>query len=143
MSYEMLKAIHIVALVAWFAALFYLPRLYVYHAENRENGGFVDVVKVMEKKLFTYIGLPAFVITIATGLGLIALLPGVMTGGGWMHAKITLVLVLSVYFFHSNALRKALADGRCNRSGRFYRIYNEIPTLLLILIVFLAVLKPF
>jgi putative membrane protein len=143
MSYEVLKAIHIISLVAWFAALFYLPRLYVYHAENRENSGFVEVVKTMEFKLFNYIGLPAFVATVVTGLGLIMMAPGVMSSGGWMHAKITLVVLLAVYFFHNNALRKALAKGSCTRSGRFYRIYNEIPTLFLIVIVVLAVMKPF
>ncbi|MGE4296008.1 MAG: protoporphyrinogen oxidase HemJ [Campylobacterales bacterium] len=143
MDYLVLKAIHVMSLVSWFAAMFYLPRLFVYHAENRDNAGFVSVAKVMEKKLFNYIGLPAFAATVITGVVMIVMNPSVFSGGGWMHAKLTLVAVLIAWFFHAGSLRKQLENDRCDKSGRYFRIYNEIPTIFLIVIVLLAVAKPF
>ncbi|GHV02899.1 UPF0093 membrane protein [Campylobacterota bacterium] len=142
------KAVHIIALVSWFAAMFYLPRLFVYHAENAENSGFVGVVKIMEAKLFKFIALPAFVLTIVTGVWLILLQPELLTNpakmhSGWLHVKLTLFVLLCVWFFHSAVMLKQLARDTCRKSGKFFRFYNEIPTLFLIAIVLLAVLKPF
>ena len=143
MLYLSIKAFHIMALVSWFAVMFYLPRLFVYHAENREKKEFLSVIKIMELKLYKYIGVPSFWATLLSGIALIYLNPSVFTSGGWMHAKLTLVVLLVVYFFHSGKLRKELENDKCQRSGKFYRVYNELPTILLIGIVILAVVKPF
>lgn len=143
MGYLWLKVLHIVFFVSWMAVLFYLPRLFVYHAENRENEGFVKVVKVMERKLFYFIGIPAFVITVITGVSMILLNPELIKSGGWLHAKITLVVLLSVFYFHNELVRRRFERDECNKSGKFFRMYNEIPTVLLILIVILVILRPF
>ncbi|MFN4307069.1 protoporphyrinogen oxidase HemJ [Sulfurihydrogenibium azorense] len=141
--YIWLKVIHIIFMVSWMAVLFYLPRLFVYHAENKDNQGFVQVVKVMEKKLFYFIGIPAFVLTVVSGLGMIALNPSLLTSGGWLHAKIVLVILLTAFFFHNEYVRRKFLKDQCNKSGKFFRMYNEIPTIILILIVILVVVKPF
>lgn len=143
MAYLWMKIFHVVFFVSWMAVLFYLPRLFVYHAENKNNKGFVKVVKVMERKLFYFIGIPAFVITVVTGVSMIFLNPELITSGGWLHAKISLVVFLSAFYFHNEYVRRRFERGECNRSGKFFRMYNEIPTVLLILIVILVILKPF
>jgi len=137
-----MKVFHILSFVSWFAVLFYLPRLFVYHAENRQNSEFLKVVKVMEYKLYKYIGMPSFIATIISGTILIMLNPSIFSMG-WIHAKISLVILLSGYFIHSGVLKNQLKNDECNRSGKYYRVYNEIPTIFLILIVILAVVKPF
>ena len=141
--YIWLKVIHIIFMVSWMAVLFYLPRLFVYHAENRDNQGFIQVVKIMEKKLFYVIGIPAFVLTVVSGLGMIALNPSLLTSGGWLHAKIVLVILLTAFFFHNEYVRRKFLKDQCSKSGKFFRMYNEIPTIILILIVILVIVKPF
>lgn len=143
MTYLWVKVFHIVFFVSWMAVLFYLPRLFVYHAENKGNEGFVKIVKIMEKKLFYYIGIPAFVITFLTGITMIFMNPGLLKSGGWLHAKITLVLILAGFYFHNEVVRRRFERNICDKSGKFFRIYNEIPTILLILIVILVIIKPF
>jgi putative membrane protein len=125
------------------AVLFYLPRLFVYHAENKDNKEFVKIVKIMEKRLFYAIGIPAFVITLITGLSMIFMNPELFKSGGWLHAKLTLVAVLIAYFFHNEHVRRRFERDACDKSGKFFRIYNEIPTVLLILIVILVIVRPF
>lgn len=131
------------SLISWMAAMFYLPRLFVYHAENRENKGFVEVIKVMEKKLYNYIGVPAFWATLISGVVLIWMNPGVFTSGGWMHAKLTFVALLIGYFFHNKKHLNQLQEDRCEKSGKYFRFYNEVPTILMIFIVVFVVVKPF
>ncbi len=128
-------------MVSWFAALFYMPRLFVYHAENIENEGFVEVVKVMEMKIYRYIGLPAMWATVISGAYL-AYEFG-FSGNGWIHAKISLVVLLMVYFLSLGRYRIQFLNNECSKSGKFFRAYNEVPTLLLLAIVFLVVFKPF
>ena len=132
---------HIISLVSWFAALFYMPRLFVYHAENADNEGFVKVVKVMEMKIYKYIGLPAMWATVFSGAYL-AYEVG-FSGNGWLHAKIFLVLILMGYFLSLGYFRQKLLEDSCIKSGKFFRFYNEVPTLLLLAIVFLVIFKPF
>ena len=141
--YLWIKAIHIIFMVSWMAVLFYLPRLFVYHAENKDNKEFVKIVKIMEKRLFYAIGIPAFVITLITGLSMIFMSPELFKSGGWLHAKLTLVAVLIAYFFHNEYVRRKFERDECEKSGKFFRIYNEIPTVLLILIVILVIVRPF
>jgi len=141
--YIWIKALHVLSFISWMAALFYLPRLFVYHAENRDNKGFVDVVKIQQQKLYKYIGQPAMVATVVTGLIMLAMVPSILTSGGWMHAKITVVVFLLVYHFSLGVMMKKLANQTCKRGGKFFRFYNEVPTILAIFIVIFAVVKPF
>ena len=135
---------HIISMVSWFAVLFYLPRLFVYHAENGTNNGFVEVVEVMEMKIYKYIGVPAFWATLLSGIALIALYPtNIFATGGWLHAKLTLVAILIAYFFSLGRMRLRLKENTAYKSGKFFRMYNEVPTILLILIVALVIVKPF
>jgi len=125
-----------------------MPRLFVYHAENAENEGFVKVVKVMELKIFKYIGVPAMWATIISGAVMIYL-SGEQYGvnlfqtGGWLHAKLLFVAFLIVYFYSLNVMRKRFLNGTCNKSGKFFRIYNEVPTILLLIILLMVVIRPF
>lgn len=141
--YLWLKVIHIIFMVSWMAVLFYLPRLFVYHAENKDNLNFVKVVKIMEKKLFYFIGIPAFLLTFISGISMIILNPELLKSGGWLHAKIAFVILLSIFFFHNEYIRRKFEKDICNKSGKFFRMYNEIPTILLILIVILVIIRPF
>ena len=135
---------HIISMVSWFAVLFYMPRLFVYHAEHADNPGFVEVVKIMEFKIFNYIGVPAFWATLLSGITLIWLYPtNIFQTGGWFHAKLFFVALLIGYFFSLGMLRKKLERDACTKSGKFFRIYNEVPTLLLLFIVALVIVKPF
>lgn len=135
---------HVISMVSWFAVLFYLPRLFVYHAENNDNEGFLKVVKVMEYKIFQYIGVPAFWATLLSGIALIYLYPiNIFSTGGWFHAKLLFVVMLIAYFFSLGMMRKRLEEDKDYKSGKFFRFYNEVPTILLILIVALVIVKPF
>ena len=139
--YDWIFWFHIVSMVSWFAALFYMPRLFVYHAENIDNKGFVDVVKIMEMKIYKYIGLPAMWATLLSGAYLAYEIG--FSGNAWLHAKILLVVVLVGYFFSLGFYRKQFLNDTCNKSGKFFRAYNEVPTILLMVIVGLVILKPF
>jgi putative membrane protein len=139
--YDWILWFHVISFVSWFAVLFYLPRLFVYHAENIENRGFVEVVKIQEMKLFKYIGVPSMWATIISGSYLAYELG--LSGNGWLHAKIFFVVLLVAYFFSMDKYRKEFLEDRCVKSGKFFRIYNEIPTILMLVIVAMVVLKPF
>ena len=132
---------HIISLVSWFAALFYMPRLFVYHAENIDNKGFVEVVKVMEMKIYKYIGLPAMYATVLSGAYLAYNIG--FSGNAWLHAKILLVIILMAYFFTLGRYRIQFLEDRCQKSGKFFRAYNEVPTILLMIIVGLVIFRPF
>lgn len=138
--YQWMVWFHILSLISWFAVLFYLPRLFVYHAENASNAGFVEVVKVMEMKIYKYIGIPAMWATVLSGSYLAYKLG---FNGGWLHAKIFFVVVLMAYFFTLGHFREKFLADNCKRSGKFFRMYNEVPTILLMIIVAMVILKPF
>ncbi len=142
--YQWVLWFHIISMVSWFAVLFYLPRLFVYHAEHADNEGYVKVAKIMEFKLYQYIGVPAFWATLISGVWLIYLYPvNIFSTGGWFHAKLAFLVILIVYFFSLGMIRKKLENNTCNKSGKFFRFYNEVPTILLLLIVAMVVVKPF
>lgn len=141
--YNWILAFHVMSFISWMAMLFYLPRLYVYHAEHATNKGFTEVVAIQENKLFHFIGVPAMWATILSGGAMIALNPGLFQSGGWLHAKLTAALLLIVYHFTLGRLKKRLQTGTCSKSGKFFRFYNEVPTLLMIFIVIMVVVKPF
>ena len=139
--YNWILWFHVISFISWFAVLFYLPRLFVYHAEHIDNKGFVEVVKVQEMKLFKYIGVPSMWATVISGL-VLAYLYG-FAGNGWIHAKISFVLLLMIYFFSMNKYRIEFLEDRCTKSGKFFRVYNEVPTILMLIIVAMVVFKPF
>ena len=138
-TYLILKSLHLISMVAWFAGLFYLPRLFVYHVEHPAAA---PTLTIMEHKLARYIMLPAAVATFVFGGAMILQSPSLLALG-WLHAKLGLVLLLVSYHASLEVHRHNLATGRNRKSGRFFRLYNEVPTFLLIAIIFLAVLKPF
>ena len=138
-----LKALHIIAMVAWFAGLFYLPRLFVYHVDCADEAG-RQRFEIMERRLCRAIMTPAAWVTVLAGLGLLAGYAWELYGrAGWLHAKLTLVAALVIYHWLCGRYRVALRDGHNRRSARFFRFFNEIPTLILIATVCLTVVKPF
>lgn len=134
-----LKAFHVIAAVTWFAGLFYLPRLFVYHADTRDTPG-VERFKVMERRLFAIMTIGACA-TLAFGLAMLAASPGYLAMG-WLHFKLMLVGLLIIYHLYCYKFIRAFALDRNVHTSRWYRLFNELPSLLLIGIVILAVVKP-
>jgi putative membrane protein len=138
-----IKAFHIIAVIAWMAGLLYLPRLFVYHATSKTGSEQSETFKVMERRLLRYITTPAMVATWIFGL-ILAFSPLIdWSKDGWFHAKLLLVIVLSGFSGLLAKWTKDFAADRNTRSPRFYRIVNEVPTVLMILIVILVVVRPF
>ena len=136
------KAFHLVAMVCWFAALFYLPRLFVYHAMSDDSVSH-ERFKVMERKLYRGIALPSMLATLILGVWLLSYNMSYYMSSGWMHAKLTLVLLLIGYHHVCGAFLKKFALDENARSHTFYRWFNEVPVLFLVGIIVLAVIKPF
>ena len=140
-SYLLFKSIHLIAVISWMAGLLYLPRIFVYHSENN-NEIVSSVFKTMERKLFYYIMTPAMVLSWLFGLLLILKIGFDQLAALWLQLKLLFVLILSIYHFYlGNLLHKFRIDQN-NKSSKFYRYINEIPTLLLILIIFVVIFKP-
>lgn len=140
--YNWFKAVHYMGFISWMAGLFYLPRLFVYHSENKGNSAFISVVKIQEKKLFFAIQTPAMFITLITGIAMLVSNADLMKMGH-IHAKLLFVLLLLLYHFDNFRYLKQLESDTCKRSGKFFRAYNEIPTLLMIAIVVVMIAIPF
>ena len=141
-SYLLFKSLHLIAVVSWMAGLLYLPRIFVYHVENKEKKEVTDVFEVMEKKLFYYIMRPAMIFTWIFGLVLIYLNGIEIFSQLWMQIKIVLVILLSAYNDYLGKCLISLKDNSNIRSSKFFRIINEVPTIMLIFIVFLVIFKP-
>ena len=141
-SYLLFKSLHLIAVVSWMAGLLYLPRIFVYHVENRDKKEATDIFEVMEKRLFFYIMRPAMILTWIFGLILIYLNGIEIFSQLWMQIKILLVVLLSVYNDYLGRCLAALKNSTNTKSAKFFRIINEIPTLILIIVVFLAIFKP-
>ncbi len=139
--YLWLKAFHIIAVLSWMAGMLYLPRLFVYHSAAEPGSPQAKTFEVMERRLLNFIMTPAMGVTII--LGFVLMLQGAWLTAGWLHAKLLLVVIMvGMHAF----LSRWAADFRMNRnahSQKFYRIINEVPTVLMIFIVILAVVKPF
>lgn len=140
--YLWLKAFHIVAVVTWFAGIFYLPRLFIYHAAAHDEIS-RERFKVMERKLFRVIMNPSMIITLVLGVWMLALRWQAYSTHVWLWIKIALVVALVGYHHYCLRIMKAYAEDRTLHSDRFLRIYNEIPVLILVPAVILVVLKPF
>ena len=140
--YLLFKSLHLIAVVSWMAGLLYLPRIFVYHVENNEKKETTDIFILMEKRLYNYIMRPAMLLTWVFGLILIYLIGFDVVSNLWVQIKLVLVLLLSIYHEYLGKCLIALKNGTNARSSKFFRIINEIPTVILIIVVFLAIFKP-
>ena len=140
-SYLLFKSLHLIAIVSWMAGLLYLPRIFVYHSEN-DNEIITNVFKTMERKLFYYIMTPAMVLSWLFGLVLIHDIGFDQLASLWLQVKLILVIFLTAYHFYLGSLLNQFKFNQNKKTSKFYRYINEIPTILLILIVFIVVFKP-
>ena len=136
------KAFHIVAVICWFAAMFYLPRLFVYHAMSDDKIS-IERFKVMQRKLYRGIMTPSLVAVVVLGVWLISYNPDYYLQAAWLQVKLALVAILIAYHFYCGHLLKRFRDDTNTRGHVFYRFFNEVPVLLLIAVVILAVVRPF
>lgn len=139
--YQYILIFHIMSFMSWMAGLFYLPRLFVYHVEHMNKPDFVKIVEIQEYKLYKYIDFPAMIATVISGVIMFILNPYLFDIGIWAYGKIVAVVLLIWYDLSMNHYRKQLLTKTCTKSGKFFRVYNEFPTLLSILIVTYVVLK--
>ena len=140
--YLLFKALHLIAVISWMAGLLYLPRIFVYHVENEKKNETLEVFKVMEKKLYYYIMFPAMVLTWIFGILLIYVVGLPSLGFLWLQVKMVLVAVLTIYHFYLGSILSQFKLNNNKHSHKFFRYINEIPTILLILIIFVVIFKP-
>ena len=139
--YLLFKSLHLIAVISWMAGLLYLPRIFVYHSEASHESQ-KDVFKIMERKLFNYIMMPAMVLTWLFGLLLIHVVGFSIFSDLWMQIKTVLILALTHYHFYLGKCVRLFSNNENKKSSKFYRIINEVPTVMLIIIIFLVVFKP-
>ena len=140
--YFFLKSLHLIAVISWMVGLLYLPRIFVYHVENYEKKEATEIFKIMEKKLYFYIMFPAMILSWVFGLILISLIDFSNLTLLWLQLKLILVLLLSFYHFYLGSCLKDLSIDKNTKSSNFFRIINEIPTILLVIIIFVVIYKP-
>jgi putative membrane protein len=142
-AYPWIKALHVVSVIAWMAGLLYLPRLFVYHAAETPGSPTAETFKIMERRLLRAIMNPAMIAVFVFGT-LLALTPGIVDWASlWIYAKLVLVAGLAVLHHAMGRWRKDFAEDRNTRPARFYRILNEVPTVLMIAVVILVIVRPF
>ena len=141
-SYLLFKSLHLIAVISWMAGLLYLPRIFVYHTENLEDNNTSSIFKIMEKKLYLYIMMPAMVLSWIFGMILISNIGFETLSTLWIKIKLILVILLTLYHFYLGKLLEDFSLNKNTKSSKFFRIINEVPTLLLILIVFIVIFKP-
>jgi putative membrane protein len=140
--YLWIQSLHIISVIAWMAGMLYLPRLYVYHASAAKGSELSETFKVMERRLLRFIMNPAMIATYLFGVLMIAANPAIMSGG-WIHVKLLLVVAMSGVHGFYGICRKKFERDENTHSPKFYRVWNEVPTVMMIAIVILAVVKPF
>ena len=141
-TYLLFKSLHLISVISWMAGLLYLPRIFVYHSQNNTQQIISEVFKVMEKKLFFYIMTPAMILSWVFGLILIHEIGFDKLGQTWMILKLIFVTLLTFYHFYLGRILRQFREDLNTHSHKFYRLINEIPTLLLILIIFVVIFKP-
>jgi len=141
--YDWIKAFHLIAVISWMAGMLYLPRLFVYHADAEKGSELSETLKIMERKLLRVIINPAMAVTWILGLSMLFANTILLSSGGWMHVKLTAVLLLSAFHGYLARRRKVFLRDENEKSSKFYRKINEIPTILMILIVIMVIVKPF
>ena len=140
--YLWIQSLHIISVIAWMAGMLYLPRLYVYHASAAKGSELSETFKVMERRLLRFIMNPAMIATYLFGVLMIAANPAIMSGG-WIHVKLLLVVAMSGVHGFYGICRKKFERDENTHSSKFYRVWNEVPTVMMIAIVILAMVKPF
>jgi len=141
-SYLLFKSLHLIAVISWMAGLLYLPRIFVYHVENFKDETSSSIFKTMERKLFFYIMTPAMILSWVFGLILISIIGFDIFFTLWIKLKLLFVVLLTLYHFYLSKLLGDFNLDQNTKSSRFFRIINEVPTILLILIVFIVIFKP-
>ena len=141
-TYLFFKSLHLISVISWMAGLLYLPRIFVYHAQNNSEPIISEVFKVMEKKLFFYIMTPAMILSWLFGLLLIHEIGFEQLGQTWMILKLAFVVLLTIYHFFLGSILNQFKLNLNEHSHKFFRYINEIPTILLILIIFVVIFKP-
>ena len=140
--YLLFKSLHLIAVISWMAGLLYLPRIFVYHVENLNDQNSSSIFKTMERKLFFYIMMPAMILSWIFGFILILTIGTDVFFTLWVKLKLLFVILLTIYHFYLFKLLKDFSLNRNTKSSKFFRILNEVPTILLILIVFIVIFKP-
>ena len=140
--YLTFKALHLIAVISWMAGLLYLPRIFVYHVENNQNKDVINIFQVMEKRLYFYIMRPAMILTWIFGIILIYLGGIEIFSQLWLQLKLVLVILLSIYHEYLGKCLYSLKNGTNKRSAKYFRVIKEIPTIILILVVFIVIFKP-
>ena len=140
--YLLFKSLHLIAVISWMAGLLYLPRIFVYHVENLEKKEVIDIFETMERRLYFYIMRPAMIATWLFGVVLIYINGLDVFSQLWMHIKLALVIFLTIYHEYLGICLKSLKLKNNTKTSKFFRIINEVPTIILILIIFIVVFKP-
>ena len=141
-GYLLFKSLHLIAVISWMAGLLYLPRIFVYHVENFEKNQATEIFEIMERKLYNYIMRPAMILSWLFGIILIWINGLESLGFLWIQLKIFFVLILTIYHEYLGKCMRSLKTRENTKTAKFFRIINEIPTILLILIVFIVIFKP-
>ena len=140
--YLLLKSLHLIAVISWMAGLLYLPRIFVYHVENSEKKEATEIFEVMEKRLYFYIMRPAMILSWFFGIILIYINGLDVFSQLWMHIKLSLVVLLTIYHEYLGMCLKSLRLNTNTKTSKFFRIVNEVPTIILIIIIFIVIFKP-
>ena len=140
--YLLFKSLHLIAVISWMAGLLYLPRIFVYHVENFQKKEATEVFEIMEMRLYNYIMRPAMLLSWLLGIILVLIIGIESFSFLWLQIKFALVVLLTIYHEYLGKCIRLLKSGENEKSSKFYRIINEIPTILLILIVFIVIFKP-
>ena len=140
--YLLFKSLHLIAVISWMAGLLYLPRIFVYHVENFKKKETVEIFEVMEKRLYFYIMRPAMILSWLFGIILIYISGIEIFSQLWVHIKLGLVLLLTIYNEYLGICLKSLKSNTNTKTSKFFRIINEVPTIILILIIFIVIFKP-
>ena len=141
-SYLLFKSLHLISVISWMAGLLYLPRIFVYHSENMKTKEICVVFKTMERKLFNYIMTPAMILSWLFGLILISIIGFENLGSRWLQIKLILVVFLTLYHFYLGAILANFQKNINKKTSKFYRWLNEVPTIILIFVVFVVIFKP-
>ena len=139
--YLLFKSLHLIAVISWMAGLLYLPRIFVYHSEAHHESQ-KNIFKIMERKLYNYIMMPAMLLSWIFGLILIHIIGFSVFLELWMQIKTAAIIILTIYHFSLGRFLNEFAIDSNNKSSKFFRIYNEIPTIILIVVIFVAIFKP-
>ena len=141
-TYLLFKSLHLIAVISWMAGLLYLPRIFVYHVENSEKKETTEIFEVMEKRLYFYIMRPAMILSWLFGIILIYMNGLDTLSQLWVHIKLGLVVLLTIYHEYLGVCLKSLSLNTNTKSSKFFRIINEVPTIILIFIIFIVIFKP-